>query len=234
MELRKRSNIHNTIIIPAYNEEQGISAVLEKIFDIVDTKYEVIVVDDCSTDKTADIVKQYPCKLIRNKINLGKGLSLRTAMRCAQGENIIWIDGDDTYPVKLIPEISENLQKHDMVVCSRMWGRNNIPFINRIGSLVFRFLIKRIHKFQAFDPFSGLCGVKKRHLDMMQLSAKRFAIEPEICIKGSRMKLKILDVPITYHVRTGNSKLNWICVGFEDLWMIFKLVTWRPKKERNG
>ena len=69
---------------------------------------------------------------------------------------------------------------------------------------------------------------------MMQLSAKRFAIEPEICIKGSRMKLKILDVPITYRVRTGNSKLNWICVGFEDLRMILKLIFWHPSGDKSG
>ena len=64
----------------------------------------------------------------------------------------------------------------------------------------------------------------------MKLSSRRFAIEPEISIKGSRMKLKMLDIPIEYKPRIGNAKLSAIKVGFEDLTAILKLVFWQPDR----
>jgi len=63
----------------------------------------------------------------------------------------------------------------------------------------------------------------------MGLTAKRFAIEPEISIKSSRMKLKTLDLPLQYRPRVGETKLNAVRVGFEDLMMILGLVFWRGK-----
>ncbi|MBA7631195.1 Undecaprenyl-phosphate 4-deoxy-4-formamido-L-arabinose transferase [subsurface metagenome] len=233
MDLERIAKL-NTIIIPAWREEKGLAVVLTKVFQMIDDTYEVIVVDDGSDDASAQVASQFPCRVIRHELNRGKGEALKTGIRQARGENIIWIDADDTYPVELIPQIVEGLVSHDMVVCSRKFGRENIPCLNRIGSLVFRHAIRTIYGFMPYDPFSGLCGVKKRYLEMMNLSSQRFAIEPEISIKGSRMKLKMVDIPIEYQARVGDTKLNWVKVGFEDLWTILRLIHWRPTKGRNG
>ncbi|MCL0057479.1 glycosyltransferase family 2 protein [Dehalococcoidales bacterium] len=226
--------ILTTIIIPAWREEKGLPIVLTKIFPIIDDSYEVIVVDDGSDDGTAEVASRFPCRLIRHEVNRGKGEALKTGIRQARGENIIWIDADNTYPVEVIPEIVEGLNTYDMVVCSRKYGRENIPRFNRIGNFIFRHMIKRIYGFKPYDPCAGLYGVKKHYLEMMKLSSRRFAIESEISIKGSRMKLKMLDIPIEYRARVGEAKLSGLKAGFEIQWTILKLIPWRPGKDENG
>jgi len=222
--------ISNTIIVPAYNEEEGLPIVLRKLFNLIGNNYEVIVVDDGSTDGTFKVASQFPCRLIRHEVNRGKGEALKTGIKNARGDNIIWIDADDTYPVEAIPQIAEALKSHDMVVGSRVYGKENVPRFNRLGNWIFRTMIKKIYGFKAHDPCTGLYGAKKRYLERMRLSSKRFAIEPEISIKGSRMKLEMVDIPIEYRPRIGNAKLSAIKVGFEDLKIILSLVFWQPDK----
>ncbi|MFC1915776.1 glycosyltransferase family 2 protein [Chloroflexota bacterium] len=215
-------------------EEKGLPIVLTKALKIIDDSYEIIVVDDGSDDATAQVASRFPCRVIRHEVNRGKGEALKTGIAQARGENVIWIDADDSYPVELILQMVEALNSYDMVVCSRKYGRENIPRFNRIGNFIFRHMIKRIYGFEPCDPCTGLYGVKKRYLEIMRLSARRFSIEPEISIKGSRMKLKMVDIPIEYQARVGDTKLNWVKVGFEDLWTILRLIHWRPTKGRNG
>lgn len=221
-----------TVIIPAYNEEDGLPIVLEKIFKVINGSYEVIVVDDGSDDKTSEVAPQFSCRAIRHEVNRGKGEALKTGIKNAVSDNIIWTDADDTYPVELIPEMAEALNSYDMVVCSRKYGRENIPRFNRLGNWLFRTLIRNIYGFKPYDPCTGLYGAKKYHLERMNLSSKRFAIEPEISIKGSRMKLKMLEIPIEYRVRVGSAKLNAIKVGFEDLETILKLIFWKAPGDK--
>jgi len=223
----------NTIIVPAWREEKGLAVILPKIFKTIDDSYEVLVVDDGSDDGSSEVASKFPCRVIRHEVNKGKGEALKTGIREAKGENIIWIDADDTYPVELIPQMVEGLMTYDVIVCSRKYGRENVPPLNRIGNFVFRHMIKILYGFKPYDPCSGLYGAKKHYLEMMNLSSRRFAIEPEISIKGSRMKLKMLDIPVEYRVRVGETKLSSVKVGFEDLWTIIKFIPWRPKKERN-
>jgi glycosyltransferase involved in cell wall biosynthesis len=84
-----------SIIIPAYNEEAGIGALLDQMVKTgFCEKYEVIVVDDGSTDHTADIVKQYPVKLLRHETNKGYGASLKTGIRKASGTKVLMLDSD--------------------------------------------------------------------------------------------------------------------------------------------
>lgn len=224
----------NTILIPAWREEKGLPVVLSKVFRVIDDTYEVIVVDDGSDDGTAQVASRFPCRVIRHEVNKGKGEALKTGIRQSKGENIIWIDADDSYPVELIPRIAEALNSYDIVVCSRKYGKENVPLFNRVGNLIFRHMIQKIYGFKPYDPCSGLYGGKKRYLDMMKLSSRRFAIEPEISIKGSRMKLRMLDIPIRYRSRIGQTKLNSLKVGFEDLFTILRLINWHPNKEGHG
>ena len=104
----QQGKIANTVIVPAYNEEQGLAVVLDKLFQVLDDTYEVIVVDDGSTDPTAEVARRFPCRLVQHEVNKGKGEALKTGFREARSESIIWIDADDTYQ-DLADKISEGL-----------------------------------------------------------------------------------------------------------------------------
>ena len=88
-----------SVIIPAYNEEEGLPIVLGKLLPLIDDTYEVIVVDDGSTDGTGDVAADFPCRVVRHASNHGKAQAMKTGIRAARGENLIFIDADDTYPV---------------------------------------------------------------------------------------------------------------------------------------
>jgi len=217
--------------VPAFNEEVGIAVTLEKLERIVPESCEIIVVNDGSTDDTYEIARKYRCIVVCHPQNRGKGEALQTGIERARGENIVWVDADNTYPIDAIPQIIEELHNgKDAIVCSRAYGRENIPLFNRMGLWLFKVLIQGIYGFKPVDPCTGLYGMKRKHLVDMGLVSKRFAIEPEICMKGARMGLEMLEIPITYSQRVGGSKLNGVRVGVEDLLMIMRLVFWRKKK----
>lgn len=210
----KDATVENTIIIPAYNEEQGLPVVLNKICSVIDDTFEILVVDDGSTDNTAQVARQYPCRVVQHEVNAGKGKAMMTGIREAYGENIIFIDADDTYPVETILDIAESLDEYDYVVASRSMGKQHIPAFNRIGNAIFRNSIRYIYGFKAYDPLTGLYGLKKRYLENMDLRSKGFGIEAEISIKASSMGLRIKDIPIVYGERIGEAKLKGLKDGY--------------------
>jgi len=216
------TKMKNTIIIPAYKEQEGLPVVLEKVYKIIDDSYEVIVVDDGSTDKTAERASSFPCKLIKRGQNHGKGGAMKAGVKEAQGENVIFTDADNTYPVEAIPDIAKFLEHFDMVVASRVKGRENIPRLNRIGNFIFRCLLRHLHGCKVKDPLTGLYGLKKAQFEQMQLNSKGFTVETEIAIKAARMKLEIAEFPIEYSPRLGKQKLGRIKHGWQILKMILR------------
>jgi hypothetical protein len=220
-----------TIILPAYNEEAGIGFVLENLFRAVDGKCEVLVVDDGSKDATSTIASAFRCGVIRHRENRGKGEAMMTGLRHASGEYVIFIDADGTYPEAVIPQMIDDLHSSDVVYCSRKRGRVNIPPLNRVGHKIFHNTIKRVYGFQGSDYCTGLYGIRKKHLDRMDIVSRRFAIEPEIAIKASRMRLKMRDIPIRYQPRKGKTKLCSYGAGWEHLKTIISLLSWQPAAE---
>ena len=88
--------ISTSIIIPSYNERDGLPLVLSKVYELIDGTCEVIVVDDGSKDGTHEIASSFPCRVVRHEVNHGKGEAMKTGVREAQGENIIFTDADNT------------------------------------------------------------------------------------------------------------------------------------------
>jgi len=212
--------VKNSIIIPAFNEEEGLPLVLKDIFSVIDDTFEVIVVDDGSTDSTREVAKEFPCKLVSRDGERGKGRALRTGIANAQGENVIWIDADATYPVEVIPEMAAVLATHDMVVCSRTYGREHIPIMNRIGNAILTKLTQKLYGFKPSDPCSGAYGVKKRHLEKMELTSNGFGIEAEVALKSARMGLRTVELFLDYRPRVGKTKLS----GLRDGYIILKTI----------
>src|SRR5947207_5354930 len=91
-----------TVILPAYNEAAALPKVLSALLVVLDAalaeRYEIIVVDDASTDDTAAIARRYPCRLLAHRRNRGKGAAVRTGLEAARGDFIVIMDADNTYP----------------------------------------------------------------------------------------------------------------------------------------
>jgi len=225
------TRVKASIVIPAYEEENGLQVVLSKIVNMIDNDSEVIVIDDGSQDRTSEVASNFPCRVIKHEVNRGKGEALKTGVNIANSESVIFIDADNTYPAELIPQIIKDLETYDLVICSRIRGKEYIPAFNRIGNFVIRNLIRRIYGFKPKDPLTGLYAIKKEYFDEMGLISNRFGIESEIAIKATRMHLKMLDRPITYNKRIGKPKLNSYKAGAEILSTIFRFLFWKPSSK---
>ena len=212
--------IKYSIVIPAYNEEAGLPVVLKDVFHLIDNSFEVIVVDDGSTDRTREVAGGFPCRLVSQVKNSGKGEAMKTGIREASGENVIFIDADNTYPPEGIIKIAKALERFDMALASRKMGQKNIPTFNRIGNAIFRNTIRYIYGFKGYDQLTGLYGLKKNFLEVMNLKSNGFGIESEICIKAARMGLQVKDIHINYRDRLGEAKLN----GLRDGYRIFLTI----------
>ncbi len=111
-----------SVIIPCYNEEHRIESTVKKIIsymDIRNQKYELIIVDDGSTDNTLDILKKYDLKIIKNRKNSGKGFSVRNGVLNSKGDLILFTDADLSTPIEELDGFLELIKKYDIVIASR-------------------------------------------------------------------------------------------------------------------
>lgn len=224
----KNKNIKNTIVIPAYNEEQGLPIVLKDLKKVVNSSFEIIVVDDGSTDSTSSIKSPIDFKMIKLLKNQGKGAALIKGFKEAKGENLIWLDADGAYPVEKIPEIIRLLDKGFDLVYSTRGDRHNISLISRIGIKFLQLILSVFKAIDVTEPFSGLCAIKSKQIRKMNLKSKRWAIELEIAMKAKRMMLKTKEVAIPYKRRIGSSKLNQFIAGIQMLIALSNFYNWKP------
>jgi len=212
-----------TIIIPAYNEEKGLPCVVNRLNTVLDSDFEIIVVDDGSSDKTREIALNLNCRLIAHPHNQGKGAAMRTGIEYARGLYVIFIDADNTYPVEVIPEIFDTLKNYDIVVGRRDLSRHNHA-VNRLGNWFFSKLMQFLYKSNITDPLSGLYGISKSCLEKISLQSSGFEVETELAIKAANMNLKTHQIDIDYNKRVGQSKLKPFLDGLRILRLIFSLL----------
>lgn len=209
-----------TIILPAYNEAAALPNVLNDLYQIITPGVEVIVIDDGSTDTTAEIANQYPCRLIRHTENCGKGAAVRTGLEQAQGKRIVVMDADNTYPASAVPKLINLLENYDLVRCIRQTRPENMPRTNLFGNWIFDRLMMDILRLDGKDQLSGLYGLQRQHLVQMNLEAERFDLEAEINMKAKAHKLRVATFPIEYQNRLGEKKL----APFRDGWHILRRI----------
>ncbi|MGZ5324984.1 MAG: glycosyltransferase family 2 protein [Solirubrobacterales bacterium] len=200
--------IRTSVILPAYNESAALPHVLDELREKLDSTYEVLVVDDGSTDHTADVAESYPCRLVRHSENRGKGAAIRTGIAQARGENVIIMDADATYPVEAIADMVDMLGENDLVRGTREGGEDAMPPINRLGNWIFNKLLSLSHGLEGTDHLSGLYGLRRRAALALGTEATGFDIETEIGIKARAHGLRIATMPINYLPRVGEKKLS--------------------------
>jgi len=217
-----------SVVIPAYNEEQGIAQIIDRVLAIRSdlpevgvTDLEVIVVDDGSRDKTAEIAGQYEqvC-LLRHKINQGYGAALKTGFGRARGDLLAFLDADGTYPPERFPDLCRVAltEKVDLVIGSRMAGaESEMPMVRRIGNLIFANLVSLVSRQKITDSASGMRVIRREVLPQLYPLPDGLNFTPVMSTRALHEKIVMREVPIRYRERVGRSKLNVVRDGVRYL-----------------
>jgi glycosyltransferase involved in cell wall biosynthesis len=180
------------IIVPAYNEEGKIAAVLKDIRSA--GRFEIIVVDDGSSDRTSEVAKKY-ARVIRLPENKGKGFACRAGAAAARSEQLVFIDGDGQLSAKHIPEFLKALRNSDLVVGKRNMG--SVPVQRRLSNKFAKTMINKITKSAVDDGLCGLRAIRKKDFFSLDLKKDRYEFESEMLIKGAKRGLRIKSVTVS-------------------------------------
>lgn len=212
-----------SIVIPAYNEEDGIASIVERVLGVARTLdeagagLEVIVVDDGSRDRTAEIAASYPAvRLVQHRANHGYGAALKTGFARARGSWLGFLDADGTYPPELFPALLEaaRSQSADLVIGSRMSGSSSeMPASRRVGNFFFASLVSLIGNRRISDSASGMRIIRREALPRLYPLPDGLNFTPVMSTRAIHEQLKMIEVPIPYAERVGNSKLTIVGDG---------------------
>jgi glycosyltransferase involved in cell wall biosynthesis len=215
-----------SIVIPALNEEKGIGDTLDGIRANLNgiTDYEVVIVDDGSTDKTAEIASEKGAIVIKHDRNRGYGAAIKTGVGRAKYETICLLDADCTYPPSSIPQLLKNYRGDNCIVSgSRFLGKNmGMPFTRRVGNTFFLNLASILNGKRIYDVSSGMKIFSKRTFDSLQPLPDGLDMMLVLTIRSVKKGMTLVEVPIEYNDRKGASKLNSLREGTRFLMTVMK------------
>ena len=212
-----------TVIIPCLNEEQGIEKVLQRMPAFVD---EVIVVDNGSTDRTADVAKAWGAQVIREEVR-GYGRSYKRGFANATGDLIVTLDGDHSYPPDAISYLLEAFLhlEVDFLNASRFPVRDSqaMSLKHHFGNLMLSLAMSILYFQWVRDSQSGMWVFRRSILEHMVLESDGMAFSEEIKIEALRNReIRFAEISIMYTSRLGEIKLNPWRDGLYNLWFLVK------------
>lgn len=217
---------NNTIalIIPCYNEEDGIKTLLPKIPKFID---EVIIVNNNSTDNTVGVARSYGCTVLNENIP-GYGAAYKSGFSYVSKDIIITMDGDDTYPIQ---EVKQNIDillenKYDFITCSRfpLLNKSSMNFSNILGNKILTIVTKVLFGTSIKDSQSGMWVFKNEIFNHIFPKSNGMPLSQEIKILAlSHAKIKFYETHINYSPRIGEVKLEKWRDGFKNLLFLFKM-----------
>jgi len=223
-----------SVVIPAYNEEASIALQIDAVHQIMRSTgrdYEVIVVNDGSTDGTEKRVDKQRAKLISLPENRGYGAALKTGISEARNELIVMIDADGTYSCDAIPELLDNADGYDMVVGARIDGNINIPLLRRPAKWLLQKLASYLTGKAIPDLNSGLRVIRKPIVERYsRLLPSGFSFTSTITLACLCNNHPICYRPIPYHKRIGRSKIRPVDAYHFLLLIIRTIVYFNPLK----
>jgi|ERR1051326_6052679 glycosyltransferase involved in cell wall biosynthesis len=218
------------IIIPAFNEEKSISAVVNSAHRMItqnNLQAEIIVVNDCSIDKTSEVIEQLNCTVLHLPVNLGIGGAMQAGFRYAFENNfdyVIQLDGDGQHPAEGIPTLLWAVKEKnaDIVIGSRFISKEGFQSssLRRTGIVWFRCLNKLLAGVDIKDSTSGFRLLNQKALAIVNESYPDEYPEPEAIILFAKHKLKITEVPVSMKERQGGKSSIGFFSGIYYMWKV--------------
>lgn len=228
-----------SVVIPAYNEADGIEEIAVRVLSVKNDLAEIgvedlelLVVDDGSGDGTAEVAGRIEgVRLICHGTNKGYGAALKTGFSNANGELIGFLDADGTYPPEYFPQLCQKaLNGGELVIGSRMSGtKSKMPVTRRLGNFFFANLLSLIGRQKVSDSASGMRVFQRNILERIYPLPDGLNLTPVMSTRAVHEGIQMVEVPIPYDERVGNSKLSVFRDGSLFLQsMIWTVLTYNP------
>ena len=215
-----------TIVIPAFNEEDVIHELLERIVEEgLDKSYEVLFIDDGSTDQTAEIIGRYPVKLVKHHVNKGYGAALKTGIRNAGGTYVIMMDSDGQHDPQFIGKIESMLQEHDMVIGERSAASHQVKR-RKAGKRLIRNVGQYLVEQKLPDYNSGFRGFRKEIIEgMLHLMPNGFSFSTTSTLAFLKEGYNVGTLDIEVSERKGRkSNVKMVKDGSKTILLLFRII----------
>ena len=223
-----------SVVIPAFDEEGGIGATVEAVRAALATTgraFEILVVDDGSTDRTAARAAAAGAEVVALPENRGYGAALKAGIRRAQHDVVAIIDADGTYPADAIPRLLAHAEKYDMVIGSRTGENVNIPALRRPAKWLLGRLASYLVGREIPDLNSGLRVMQRRLVERFEhLLPQGFPFTTTSTMAALSSDALVRFEPIDYHARVGQSKIRPFHAFDFTLLILRTIVYFNPLK----
>jgi glycosyltransferase involved in cell wall biosynthesis len=211
-----------TVVMGTYNEEAAIEAVLEDIEAVTDGRAAVVCVDS-SSDRTPEIAREHGARVIEQE-PMGYGVAVRSALYAAETPVVVTTDCDDTYPMERLPAFLEHINDgYDVVSGDRLyWGADEMPAFNRLGNAGFAALTSLLAGERVHDTTTGMRAYRRDVIEDIDWT-QNTGLSAELLIRPLCRDYDVLEVPIEYDERLGETKLDPLEGGAEILGSILKV-----------
>lgn len=212
-----------TIIIPAYNEEEGLGSVIDGLKKLPE-KYEIIIVDDGSTDNTYKVASEASIKVIRHPYNEGYGAALKTGIRNAKADIVLLMDADGQHKPQDIAKLLKYIEAYDMVVGSRT-KNSDVSALRRPGKMILALLANYLAGMNIPDLNSGFRAIKRdMAMDFMHILPNGFSFTTTITLAALTSGYSVKYVPIDAPRRVGTSKIKPFKDGTKFVMLIIRTI----------
>ena len=218
-----------SVVVPAYDEEEAIGGVLDEVIGAMEplrVSYEVIVVDDGSTDGTrAESERRPGVRVISHHHNRGTGAARTTGVRAARGQYIVMIDADGTYPASAIPSMLDALDECDMIIGARKGESGSLRWLRSAAKSFIKALASHLTQTRIPDLNSGLRAMKREAvLEFLPILPTTHSWVSTITMAFLSSGYNVRWIPIAYRERIGRSTFHPIADTYNYLALVVRAI----------